>query len=91
MHAEIVQVVPNPDYTVTVFFADGKIVSYDTSHLLKLEVFKPLQEMDFFINHCTILNNTLSWDVSGNRDNKTSLDIDPLMLYSLPDISAKTA
>ncbi len=91
MYAEIVQVVPNPDHTVTVFFADGKIVRYDAAHLLKLEVFKPLKDIDFFINRCTIINNTLSWDVTGNRDNTKSLDIDPLMLYSLPDISTKTA
>jgi len=26
---EIVQVVPHEDYTVTVYFCDGKIVAYD--------------------------------------------------------------
>jgi len=31
---EVVQVVPFPDHTVSVYFSDGKIVSYDVKPLL---------------------------------------------------------
>ena len=34
---EIVQVVPHDDYTVTVFFCDGKIVQYDAAPKLEKE------------------------------------------------------
>ena len=32
---DIVQVIPNEDYTVYVYFEDGKIVCYDAKTLLK--------------------------------------------------------
>lgn len=35
MFPEIVQVVPNENYTVTVYFEDGKIVLYDIYHYWK--------------------------------------------------------
>lgn len=30
------------------------------------------------------MNDTLAWDISGNWDNSTCLDIDPDTLYDLP-------
>ena len=30
------------------------------------------------------MNDTLAWDISGNWDNSTRLDIDPDTLYDLP-------
>ena len=35
------------------------------------------------MNSCTILNDTLAWDVSGDRDSTKCLDIDPETLYKL--------
>ena len=60
---DIVQVVPFEDYTVYVYFEDGKIVCYDAKPLLDKKVFEPLRDKDFFLNSCTILNGTLAWDV----------------------------
>ena len=65
---DIVQVIPNEDYTVYVYFEDGKIVCYDAKTLLKKKVFEPLKDINFFMNACTILNGTLAWDVTGTRD-----------------------
>ena len=62
---DIVQVIPYEDYTVYVYFEDGKIVCYDAKPLLDKKVFAPLKNIDFFMNACTILNDTLAWDVSG--------------------------
>ena len=64
---DIVQVIPYEDYTVYVYFEDGKIVCYDAKPLLDKKVFAPLKNIDFFMNACTILNDTLAWDVSGDR------------------------
>ncbi len=84
MVPKVVQVIPMKDYSVYVYFEDGKIVCYDMSHMIEKEVFRPLKDMDIFINTCTVLNDTLAWDIQGNRDNTTCLDIDPDTLYALP-------
>ena len=65
---DIVQVVPFEDYTVDVYFEDGKIVCYDAKPLLDKKVFEPLKNLNFFMNACTILNGTLAWDITGDRD-----------------------
>ena len=50
MFYDIVQVIPNEDYTVYVYFEDGKIVCYDAKTLLKKKVFEPLKDIKFFMN-----------------------------------------
>ncbi|MBO5057509.1 MAG: DUF2442 domain-containing protein [Lachnospiraceae bacterium] len=84
MFPKVVQVIPMKDYSVYVYFEDGKIVCYDMSHMIEKDVFLPLKNMDIFLNTCTVLNDTLAWDTSLNRDNTTCLDIDPDTLYALP-------
>ena len=91
MFYDIVQVIPNEDYTVYVYFEDGKIVCYDAKTLLKKKVFEPSKDIEFFMNACTILNGTLAWDVTGTRDCSKCLDIDPEMLYELENVSEKIA
>ena len=83
MFPKIVQVVPTEEYTVHVYFEDGKIVCYDAKPLLDKEVFAVLRDVEYFIKTCTIMNDTLAWDVSGNRDNTKCIDIDPYTLYEL--------
>ncbi len=56
---EIVQVVPHEDYTVSVYFCDGKIVTYDARPKLDQGVFQALKDKSFFINNCKIMNDTL--------------------------------
>ena len=79
------------DYTVYVYFEDGKIVCYDAKPLLDKKVFEPLRDKDFFLNSCTILNGTLAWDVTGTRDTSKCLDIDPDTLYELENVKDKIA
>ena len=86
MYPQIVQVVPNKDYSVYVYFADGKIVRYDLKPLLDSEVFSPLRDMSTFMDRCTILNDTLAWDIGGNRDATKSIDIAPDTLYEMKGI-----
>jgi len=75
---EIVQVVPHEDYTVTVYFYDGKIVTYDARPKLSQG-----KDMAFFINICKIMNDALAWDLTGNNDPSECIDIDPDYLYAL--------
>lgn len=91
MFHNVIQVIPYEDYSVYVYFEDGKIVCYNAKPLLEKKVFAPLKDIDFFMNACTILNDTLAWDLSGNRDTSTCLDIDPDMLYSLDPAVEKIA
>ncbi|BCN32713.1 DUF2442 domain-containing protein [Anaeromicropila herbilytica] len=86
MFPEIVQVAPNENYTVTVHFEDGKIVLYHVEPLLEKEIFQPLKDKNVFMNTCTIMNDTLAWDLSGNRDTRKCIDIDPETLYALQAI-----
>lgn len=84
MFPKVVQVIPMKDYSVFVYFEDGKIVCYDMKDMVEKEVFAPLKDLEIFINTCTVMNDTLAWDVDGKRDVSSCLDIDPDTLYELP-------
>ncbi len=87
----VVQVIPQTDYTVYVYFDDGKIVLYDLSEKIDKEIFRSLREVNTFINACTVMNGTLAWDIAGNRDKTKCIDIDVFSLYELPPIEEKIA
>lgn len=91
MFHDVVQVIPYDDYTVYVYFEDGKIVCYNAKELLNKKVFEPLKDINFFKNACTILNGTLAWDMTGDRDCTKCLDIDPDVLYGLENVKEKIA
>ncbi len=91
MFPKIVQVLPTEEYTVYVYFEDGKIVCYDVKPLLEKEIFAVLREMEYFIKTCTIMNDTLAWDISGNRDSTKCIDIAPDTLYMLDAVKEKIA
>jgi hypothetical protein len=78
----VVQVAPTDDFKVYVYFDDGKIKLFNMSHLVGVGVFAPLSDLKIFKEKCTILNDTLAWDLKGNRDEFNCLDIDPLTIYN---------
>lgn len=84
MFPKVVQVIPVKNYSVFVYFEDGKIVCYDARPILEKEVFRPLRDINVSMNTCTVLNDTLAWDIQGNRDSAACLDIDPDIMYELP-------
>ena len=87
MFHKVLQVVPTNDYKVYIYFADGKIKLFDASELIKKGVFQQLQNLDMFKNSCTVLNDTLAWDLSGRYDPYNCLDLDPEELYeSCPEV-----
>lgn len=91
MFPKVVQVIPMKNYCVYVYFEDGKIVCYDMSSMIEKESFRPLKEIQVFMETCTVMNDTLAWDISRNRDNAMCLDIDPDTLYELPLAKEKIA
>lgn len=74
MNYKVIQVVPTKDYKVYIYFVDGKIKLFDAKELIKKGVFKKLQDIDLFIDSCTVLNDTLAWDVSGTYDPTNCLE-----------------
>ncbi len=84
---KVLQVVPKNDYMVYVYFSDGKVKLYDASNLIERGVFKQIKDKDVFINSCTVLNDTLAWDISGKHDPSDCLDLDPEVIYkSSPEV-----
>ncbi len=81
MPFDVVQVIPNDDYSVYVYFADGIIKKYDAKPLLEKGVFSVLKDLQFFKEKCTVINNTLAWDRGGNYNEYECLDIDPQSIY----------
>ena len=82
LRPRIFQVVPNNDFTVSVYFDDGIVKMYDAKRLIeKGGIYTPLANIDFFKNRCVVMNNTLAWDVSGNWDTEMCIDVCPDMLY----------
>lgn len=77
----VVQVFPQDNYTVYVYFDDGRIKLYDMAPLIGKGVFSKIADIDTFTDKCTVLNNTLAWDIEGNYDPYNCLDIDPIQIY----------
>ena len=48
MFPKVVQVIPMRDYSVYVYFEDGKIVNYDMSQIIEKEAFCCLKEIEIF-------------------------------------------
>ena len=91
MIPEVVQVVPFEDYTVSVYFSDGKIVLYDVKPKLESGVFQVLKNLDTFMGRCVIMNDTLAWDVNDDGNPSDCIDIAPDTLYMLPDAAERIA
>lgn len=89
MFPKVVQVIPMINYSVYVYFEDGIIVCYDMSQMIEKEVFHLLKDIDILMDTCTVLNDTVAWDIHRNRDNAVCLDIDPETLYELPNLSSR--
>ena len=87
---QVVQAVAGQNYSVYVYFYDGTVRLLDASPLVqKGGVFAPLQDADFFRDRLTVLNDTVAWDVDGNRDPCTCIDLDPCQLYEACPIVEK--
>ncbi len=46
-----------------------------------------IRDINAFKEACTVMNGTLAWDISGNRDESSCIDIDPFTVYELESIN----
>lgn len=85
----VIQVIPQDNFHVRVTFDDRKVIDYNASKDLQTELFEPLKDINVFKKTCTIMNDTLAWDITGTRDAGNCIDIDPFTLYEMDCISGK--
>ena len=81
MFHKVIQVYPTEDYRVYLYFTDGKVKLFDAKELVIQGIFQQLKDAVIFRETCTVLNDTLAWDLSGKRDPSECLDLDPEELY----------
>lgn len=82
MIPKVVQAVAGKDHSVYAYFQDGTIHLLNALPLVqKGGVFSPLQDMNFFRERLTVINDTVAWDVDGTRNPCTCVDLDPCELY----------
>ncbi|MDR0875103.1 MAG: DUF2442 domain-containing protein [Clostridiales Family XIII bacterium] len=82
---KVLQVVPGDDYKVYAYMNDGSVRFYDPKPLIKKgTVFEPLLNEQIFVSALTILNDTVAWDIKGDRDPCECIDVDPFTVFSSP-------
>ena len=78
----VVQAIPGADRTVYAYFSDGSIRRQDLSRLIRPgTIFAPLADEAVFRNCLTVIDGAVAWDLSGNRDPRTCIDLDPFSTY----------
>ena len=82
MRDKIFMVAPTDDYKVYIHYDNGEIRLYDASWILeKGGVFEQIKDIEVFKELCTVMNSTLAWDISRNRDPYNCIDICPDTVY----------
>ena len=82
---EVLQAVPADGYRVYAYFNDGSIHLYDMSPSIKKGgVFERICDKAVFDSALTVMNGTIAWDLSGDRDPKQCVDIDPYTVFEAP-------
>ncbi len=81
----VLQVYPTDDYSIYLYFNDGTVRHFDVKPYIKEgTVFAPLKDIRIFKEKITIINETVAWDLVGNRDEYQCIDLDPIELYQSP-------
>lgn len=84
----VLQVIPTDDYQVYAYFNDGSVRLFDVKPLIKPgTVFAPLQDIDFFKAKLAVINDTIAWDMGGDRDPYKCVDLDPIVIFDQPAVS----
>lgn len=84
---EVFQAVAGKNFTVYAYMNDGSIRLYDMKPVIKQGgVFKALEDEKIFREKLTVLNNSIAWDISGNREESECIDIDPFNVFNSPSV-----
>lgn len=84
----VLQAVPTDDFEVYAYFNDGSVRLIDMKPFLQTgTVFEPLIDINVFKTKLSVINDTVAWDMGGNRDPYGCVDLDPFTIYKLPAVS----
>lgn len=84
-HPEVFQAVAGKNFVVYAYMNDGSIRMLDMKPIIKKGgVFKVLEDEKIFHEKLTVLNNSVAWDIGGNRDGYKCIDIDPFDIFNSP-------
>ena len=84
----VVQAVAAENWIVYAYLNDGSVRRFDMNPLIESGgVFEPLRNPETFTSAITVLNDTVAWDLNGNRDPTACIDLDPFMLFEQPIVS----
>ena len=79
----VVQAVPGPNFTVYAYCNDGAVRLVDAAPLIAQGgVFSPLADPLFFSERLTVLNHTVAWYLTGDRDPSACVDLDPYTIFA---------
>ena len=79
---KVLQVLPTDNFEVYAYLNDGSVRLYDVKPLLKKNTaFEPLINIQTFKDTLTVINDTIAWDMGGNRDPYKCIDIDPFTVF----------
>lgn len=82
---KVLQVVAGDNYTVYAYMNDGTVRRVDMNPMIAQGgVFEQLREEEFFVSRLTVLNDTVAWDLTGQRDPAQCIDIDPFTVADMP-------
>ena len=81
MFHEVIQVIPQNDFTVYVYFVDDSIKLFDMKPFIGKGVFRKISRSEVFRSTCTVMNHTLAWDVAGGFNTYKCIDMDPVVVY----------
>lgn len=83
----VLQAVPTDDYAVFAYMNDGSVRKVDIKPMIRSgTVFAPLQDIAFFKERLTVINDTVAWDMSGDRNAEKCVDIDPVSIFDSPNV-----
>lgn len=85
---EVFQAVAGKNFTVYAYMNDGSIRLYDMKPLIKKGgVFEKITDEDIFKEKLTVLNNSIAWDILGNRNEYDCIDVDPFDVFESPAVN----
>ncbi|MDR1564502.1 MAG: DUF2442 domain-containing protein [Oscillospiraceae bacterium] len=84
----VVQVIPAEEYKVYAYFNDGTVRLFDVKPLIRPNtVFEPLENYATFKEKLAVINDTVAWDMGGNRNPRRCIDLDPFVIYEQPAVA----
>ena len=87
-YPEVFQAVAGKNFTVYAYMNDGSVRMLDMKPIIKKGgIFTALKDEEIFRKKLTVLNNSVAWDIKGNRDEYDCIDIDSFFVFQSPRVS----